>query len=353
MATDHLAVLHIFDQDDSDARALANERTIRNAMAALPGAISVGVSQQPVLASGEGYKSGFEHFRVAGRSYVGEGDEGTASAVSVGYFETLQARLLRGRFFVEGDDLTKPRVALINRTMAAQIFGGEDPLGKWLIGEWDQRPVQIIGIVDDLKDGPLDAKPTLSVYRALRQTPSNDIYVTLRTSQPEGAILPSMVRTVHQLDPSLIVDGEETVADRINNGEAAYLHRSAAWLVAGFASLALLLGTVGLYGVISYSVGQRTREIGVRMALGAQRASVYQLILREACGLAVLGVVGGLACSVFAASLMRSILFAVSPWDLATVVSVVSVLAAAALLASFVPARRAASLNPTEALRAE
>jgi predicted permease len=354
MATDHLAVVHVLDQDDSDARSLAHERTIRTAMASLPGVLSVGESKLAALSSGERFKSLYEHFRVVGRSYVGEGDEGTTNDVSVGYFETLKTRLLRGRFFTEGDDLSKPRVALINRTMAEQIFPGEDPIGKNLLGEWHQKqPVQIIGIVDDMKDGPLDAKPILAVYRPLRQNATNDFYVTLRTSQPEGAILPSMVRTIHQLDSSLIVDGEETMADRINNGEATYLHRSAAWLVAGFASLALLLGTVGLYGVISYSVGQRTREIGVRMALGAQRSSVYQLILKEACGLAVLGVVGGLACAVFAARLMRSILFAVSPWDLATVLSVVCVLAAAALLASFVPARRAASLNPTEALRAE
>jgi macrolide transport system ATP-binding/permease protein len=354
---DHLAVLRVLDQtdDDSPAHAIAIERKVREAMAALPGVVSLGDSQEPALASGEGYKNWFEHFRVVGRSYLGEGDEGIGNSVSVGYFETLRARLLRGRYFVEGDDLSKPRVALINRTMAAQIFPGEDPLGKSLIGEWDkEHPVQIIGIVDDLKDGPLDAKPTLSVYRALNQYhPTNDFYVTLRTSQPEGAMLPSMVRTVHQIDSSLITDGEETMSDRINNGEAAYLHRSAAWLVAAFASLALLLGTVGLYGVISYSVGQRTREIGVRMALGAQRSSVYQLILKEACWLAVLGVAGGLICSLAAASLLRSMLFAVSPWDMATLLSVVCVLAVAALLASYLPARRAASLNPTEALRSE
>jgi predicted permease len=354
MATDHLAMAHVLDQDDSDARSLAHERTIRTAMASLPGVLSVGESKLAALSSGERFKGWYEHFRVVGRSYVGEGDEGTSNDVGVGYFETLKTRLLRGRFFTEGDDLSKPRVALINRTMAEQIFPGEDPIGKNLLGEWhEKQPVQIIGVVDDMKDGPLDAKPVLAVYRALRQNATNDFYVTLRTSQPEGAILPSMVRTIHQLDSSLIVDGEETMTDRINNGEAAYLHRSAAWLVAGFASLALLLGTVGLYGVISYSVGQRTREIGVRMALGAQRSSVYNLILKEACGLAVLGVVGGLLCSVFAASLLRSMLFAVSPWDVATLLTVVCVLAAAALLASYVPARRAASLNPTEALRAE
>jgi ABC-type antimicrobial peptide transport system permease subunit len=162
-----------------------------------------------------------------------------------------------------------------------------------------------------------------------------------------------MVQAVHQIDRGLIADEEETMSDRINNSQSAYLHRSASWLVAAFAALALLLGTVGLYGVISYSVGQRTREIGVRMALGAQRAAVYQLILREACWLAALGIVGGILFSFVATRLLRSMLFGVSPRDAGTAISVVCVLAASALLASFVPARRAASIDPAKALRTE
>src|ERR1700758_5505614 len=145
-----------------------------------------------------------------------------------------------------------------------------------------------VGVVEDIKDGPLDMKPTPSVYEPLNQNPANDFYVTLRTSGSEEAILPSMVRAAHHAGSGLIADGEDSMTDRINNSEAAYLHRSAAWLVAAFAGLALLLGTIGLYGVISYSVGQRMREIGVRMALGAQRSSVYQLILKEACWLTAL-----------------------------------------------------------------
>jgi len=279
-----------------------------------------------------------------------------APYVSASYFDTVRARLLQGRHFTDADDLSKPRVAMINRTMAKQIFGEEQPLGKTIVGEWDKdHPVLIIGIVDDIKDGPLDTAPTASVYRSLNQDPTSDFYVTVRTSPStnEKAMLSSMVRAVHQVSPGLIADGEETMADRINNSQAAYLHRSAAWLVAGFAGLALLLGSVGLYGVISYTVGQRTREIGVRMALGAQRSSVYRLIMKEACCLALLGIGGGILGSLAAASLLRSMLFATSPWDKATVLFVALVLAAAALLATYLPARRAASINPNEALRAE
>ncbi len=140
---------------------------------------------------------------------------------------------------------------------------------------------------------------------------------------------------------------------RISSSQTAYLHRSAAWLVGGFAALALLLGVIGLYGVIAYSVRQRTREIGVRMALGAQRGTVYQLILREAGLLTAIGITAGILCALGASTLLRGLLFQIRSWDISTLVLVAIVLGAAALIASFIPARRAASINPVEALRAE
>jgi ABC-type antimicrobial peptide transport system permease subunit len=158
---------------------------------------------------------------------------------------------------------------------------------------------------------------------------------------------------IHSLNPNVSVDWERTMQERIDDSQAAYIHRSAAYLVAVFAALALLLGVVGLYGVIAYSVTQRTREIGVRMALGAQRSSVYRLILKEAGRLIAAGVVVGLLGAVGAAMLMRKLLFGVQAWDAGTLLGVVLLLAVSALLASYFPARRAASVNPAEALRAE
>jgi len=141
--------------------------------------------------------------------------------------------------------------------------------------------------------------------------------------------------------------------DRIINSPSAYMHRSTAWLVGGFAALALVLSVLGIYGVITYSVSQRTREIGVRVALGAQRGAVFGLILREAAWLICAGIAAGLFFAVLISRVMRGMLFGVTSWDLPTFIGVALVLGVSALLGSFIPARRAASVNPVEALRAE
>ena len=158
---------------------------------------------------------------------------------------------------------------------------------------------------------------------------------------------------IHQIDPEIATERATSMSDVIDDSQSAYLHRSSAWLVGGFAALALVLSVVGLYGVIAYSVSQRTREVGIRMALGADRASVYQLILNEAAWLTASGIVIGLGGSVAAATLIRGLLFGVQSWDAPTLVAVALVLGIAAILASYLPARRAVSVNPVEALRTE
>jgi ABC-type antimicrobial peptide transport system permease subunit len=158
---------------------------------------------------------------------------------------------------------------------------------------------------------------------------------------------------VHQINRGIVTLDETTIRHRIDDSTSAYLHRSSAWLVGGFAMMALLLGVVGLYGVTAYSVSQRSREIGVRMALGAQATSVYALILREAALLTMAGIVAGAAASLFATTLMQKLLFRTASRDVPTLLGVAILLAIAALGASYAPARRAAGVNPVEALRAE
>jgi ABC-type antimicrobial peptide transport system permease subunit len=191
------------------------------------------------------------------------------------------------------------------------------------------------------------------MYVAFDQDPDDHFSLVVRTSKAEQALLPTLAATIHRIDPGISTFDQRTMSDRINNTPAAYLRRCSAWLVGGFALLALLLGAAGLYGAIAYSVSRRTREIGVRMALGAQPGTVYRLILKEAGWLIAAGIAIGLVCSVAAATLLRGLLFGVRAADPETLAAVAAVLGISALLASYIPARRAASVNPVEALRAE
>ena len=208
-------------------------------------------------------------------------------------------------------------------------------------------------MVDDIKEGPLDSDIWPAVYYPFNQGPDSDFALVVRTWQAEQSVIPACDAAIHQIDPDIGILDESSMSQRIEASETAYLHRSSAWLVGGFAGLALLLGVVGLYGVIAYSVSQRTREIGVRMALGAQRSAIYDLVLREAGWLTGAGILAGLVSALAATSLMRKLLFGVRSWDLPTLAAVALVLAVSALIASYIPARRAAAVNPVEALRAE
>lgn len=355
IAADHLAVLHVLGPGDATgAQEIAWEQQIRSHVSTLPGVRSISISEQPALAGGESYKMEFAHFHVLGRATAGIGDEAADEEAGVGYFETLRAGLVAGRFFNNADDASRSRVAVVNQTMATQEFAGEDPIGKSLVNQYDdQHPIEVIGVVSDIQDGPLDSPPAAAVYTPFKQNPGDEFYLTVRTSTAPGAILPSIVHLLHRIEPGFITDGEDTMTARIETSASAYLHRSAAWVVAAFAGIALLLDTVGLYGVISFSVEQRTREIGIRMALGAQRSSIYALILREAGIVSAAGFAVGVLCSAGAASLLRSMLFDVRPWDSEIAGGVFATLAVAALLAGYLPARRAASVEPTLSLRAE
>jgi ABC-type antimicrobial peptide transport system permease subunit len=175
----------------------------------------------------------------------------------------------------------------------------------------------------------------------------------VRTAQDGDSQLAALISAIHRLDPSLGVYNQASMGERIADSQTASLHRSSAWLAAGFALVALLLSVIGLYGIIAYSVGQRTREIGVRMALGAQRSSVCTLILKEACRLTGTGLVLGVLASLLTGMFLEKLLFAIRPWDIVTLVSVAVVLAFCALLASYIPARRAAGVDPLVALRYE
>jgi predicted permease len=293
--------------------------------------------------------------RFVGRPYNGEHNEVNSRVVSAGYFATVRARLLRGRGFTDADTASAPHVVVINQTLAKKYYPDEDPIGKRYGDTSLSAPSmkEIVGIVDDIREGPLNSEIWPAEYVPFEQDPDNFFTVVARTSQTEASVLPAMNVAIRAIDPDLGTRRGVIMRNRIQDSPAAYLQRSSAWLVGGFAALALLLGIVGLYGVISYSVSQRTREIGLRLAMGAQRRSVYELILGEAGRLIAVGLVLGVMCSIAVATLMRTLLFDTPPWDVPTLAVVAAVLAGAAMLASYIPARRAASVNPIEALRVE
>jgi macrolide transport system ATP-binding/permease protein len=351
---DHLATLTVQLSETSyakDQQQVDVARQIVNRVAILPGVQSVGISEVLPVS----YNGNTTWIRFVGRPYNGEHNEVNQRDVSSTFFTTIHAKLLRGRYFTDAEDISKPHVVLINKTLAREYFPGQDPIGQ-RIGNLDLAPTsifEIIGVVDDVKDGALDSEIWPAVYYPFNQSPDSYFSLVVRTSQSEGSVLPSMVAVVHEIDSGIGTEDPVTMTARINNSPTAYLHRAAAWVVGGFAMLALLLGVIGLYGVIAYSVSRRTREIGVRMALGAQKESVYRLIMKEAIWLTAFGIGGGLVGSIAAATLIRSLLFGVRSWDVSTLLAVSVVLAIAALLASYFPARRAAKVDPMVALRYE
>jgi macrolide transport system ATP-binding/permease protein len=352
MQPDHLATIVVTMPGSyaEDKQVMGLERQLVNRVGSLPGVKSVGITTSLPSSSW----SLATNILVAGRPWNGEHNTVPERDVSSDYLRTLGARLLRGRYFSEvEDDPSKPHVAIINETFAKQYFPGEDPIGKHLLYEGSKDPSEIVGIVADVKEGALDTANLATLYDPFSSFWFRSFNLIVRTSQAEQTLLPTLTATIHQIDPDIATSEAATMNDVIRDSQTAYMHRSSAWLVGGFAGLALLLSVVGLYGVIAYSVSQRTREIGVRMALGAERSSVYRLILKEAGVLIAAGVVAGLVCSVAAAALMRNLLFGTQAWDAPTLAAVTVVLVVCAMLASYIPARRAASVNPVEALRAE
>lgn len=332
-------------------QALALQRRVVDEVRNLPGVNSVALASTLPLS----FNGNTDWIRFVGRAYNGQHNEVNVRGVSSDFFATLQAKLLRGRAFTDAEDITKPKVVVINQTLAKKYFPGEDPIGKQF-GDTDLAPrsiKEIIGIVDDIREGPLDSEIWPGYYYPINQFPRNDFSVAVRTSQGEQSLIPTVADAIRRIDSRISISNQTTMTAKANDAPTVYLRRSSTWLVGGFAVVALLLGVVGLYGVIAYSVSQRTREIGVRIALGAQRATVYRLILKEAGVLALAGIVIGTGCAILVAALMRKLLFGTPPWDITTLVCVAGVLGASALLASFLPARRAASVDPISALRAD
>ncbi len=273
------------------------------------------------------------------------------SRVSPGYLQAMDTRLVQGRDFTEQDDDKAVSVAIVNETFARRFWPGEDPIGKrFSLGEPNAPMRQVIGVAEDGKYAGLNEDQRPFVYRPIWQSYSGSTTVIVRTEAEAGQLLAAVRREVQQLDSHLPVTSS-TLVERMSL--PLLPARITASVLGGFGLLALVLAAIGIYGVMSYSISRRTHEIGVRMALGAQKTDVLKLVMRRGILLTLTGLAIGLATALALTRLIKSLLFGVSAVDPATFAIALLILAAVALLACYLPARRAANVDPMVALRYE
>ncbi len=268
------------------------------------------------------------------------------------YFETMGIALLEGREFTMQDDKEESRVAIVNESFARRFFPDRSAIGKRLSQGGPDRPFwEIVGVVKDSKYWSIGEAPQPFVHFPLARDYDGSVALVVRTTGDPRSLIGAIRHEVRQLDASLPVYDAKTMSEHLRL--SLFPLRTGAWVAGGFALLALLLAGLGLYGVMSYAVSQRTRELGIRMALGAQRGDVLRLVMRQALALALAGLTLGLAGALVLTRLMRSVLVGVSATDAVTFTSVTLLLAVVVLLACYVPARRATKVDPMIALRCE
>lgn len=316
------------------------------ALRALPGVAAAGASKTlPLHGGGEAYR-----FFVEGRPDLKEfTPEGGATIVMPGYFSALGIPILRGRSFDQSDmDASRP-VLLVNRALSRMLWGDADPIGRGLV--FGTTRLEVIGMAGDVRQDGLERRPPPMVYVPMARFPRGTFKVFLRTSGDPMALATAARAAVRRVDPNQAIAGLEPLNAVV--GETVARPRFLAQLVGVFAGAALLLAAVGVYGVISFSVAGRTREIGLRMALGADRSSVGRLVVAEGMRLAAAGLAIGIPASWILSRSLRSLLFEVPPGDPATLAAVAVLLSTVAFAACAIPARRAARMDPQEALRME
>jgi len=309
--------------------------------------------------------AGTSHYLPLGRAIPGtgfwradrpqpkHGEEPVTDVLVVmpGYFAAMGTPLVRGRVFDEHDGPGVPHTVVINQALARRYYPGEDPIGKVLTIQWGDQPYHIIGMVGDVHQESLVDQVKSEVFICDLQEPTGPVYLVARAHGDPRSLTRAIQVQIHSLDKDIPISDVKTMDEYVSAAEAA--PRFNTILLGGFSVLALLLAAVGIFGVISYSVTQRTKEIGLRLALGATHAGVMRLVVAQGMGLAGLGIAIGLAGALAVTRVLKTLLFGVTATDPLTFGSVVAVLALVAFAASYLPARRAAGVQPMEALRHE
>ena len=271
--------------------------------------------------------------------------------VSPGYFSAMGVPLVKGRLFDERDVKDAQQTVIVNENLAERFWPNQDPIGKRL-ERGDKEPWRtVVGVVKDTKEFSFDNEPPISIYHPHEQFPIGTMFIVVRASTPTSALTPAITKELRALDPELPAFEFKTMEQRLSDNLSR--RRFSTFLLGVFSLVALVLAAIGIYGVMAYSVTQRTQEIGIRMALGAEPGKIMLMIVRHSLVLVVVGVFLGLAGAFALTRVMSSLLFRVSATDTLTFVAPPLILAAVALLASYFPARRAARMDPTVALRNE
>ena len=318
---------------------------------ALPGVEAVGLADCPPL-SGDcsGTVVGFEPGRHRARPEMpGIG----VIWATPEYFPTAGVQLRKGRLFTSDDRAGRPKVVLVNEAAARAFWPNADPIGKWITlgGGGFEDGAEVVGVVADVRYAAIETAPEPDAYIPFLQSAPSSMRVFVRSRLDQSSLVAAMRSELSELDPNLPLGEIRTMEERV--GDAMWRTRVASWLLSSFAGLALLLTSIGIFGVMAQTVAERTPEIGVRMALGAQKHDVLRLMLGRAAMLAAAGILAGVILALGLTSFMTTLLYEVEPGDPATLAYVALLLGAVALAACYLPARRAARVDPIVALRYE
>jgi predicted permease len=273
--------------------------------------------------------------------------------VSTRYFHTAGPPIIRGREFTEADDISSPRVAVVNEVMAQQMWPGQDPIGKIVRVPQENEELRVVGVARSAQYMFLGESPRPFFWTALAQHRRSTVFLEIATVGAPKSLSPTVQRMIREMDPNVPLFDVRTMAEHLRNGRAMFAVRLGALFGGAFAILTLALATIGLYGLVSYNASHRTREIGIRIAVGATMRNVVGLIIRHGIKLALMGVLLGAVAALGITHLMASLLFGVGSRDPLTFVFGPVVLALASAIASWIPARRAAAMDPVRALRLE
>jgi putative ABC transport system permease protein len=332
----------------SDTAIAAFFEEAEGRIAALPGVQAVGaISYLPLT----GLRS-VSGFNIEGRSPAQPGQEpaGDFRAVTPGYFRAMGIPLKEGRGFTSADQIGSPKVALVSETLARSFWPNESPLGRFLVYEWnDVERVEIVGVVGDVHhDGP-DKQAYMEIYRPLTQFPYASMAIVVRVIGDPAQYVRPVSAAVREVDRDIPLASAQPLASLV--AQAVSSARVSTTLFVLFGGLGLILAAIGIYGVMSYTVQQRQHEIGVRVALGASPRDVIGLMVRRGAALSLSGIAIGLVLAFSGAGLMQKLLFGIPPHDRATFITIAFILAGVGIVAAYLPARRAARVNPVTALR--